>query len=151
MYPVVDISRPTPNTKTECLVYCNDAGFNSIKLAFLTSTVEEYLLAKFKANVNTARRHEIVNAVNNWAKEEMIFPEGTRCAYFANDTSNVLNCSGFRVAYIPNLVNVITIVSNILCSFIGILCLVICFVIIKRYVESNRVNIGIMRANGIKK
>ncbi|MCQ3914256.1 MAG: hypothetical protein MJ201_00190 [Mycoplasmoidaceae bacterium] len=51
----------------------------------------------------------------------------------------------------PNLVHVIEVVSAILCSFIGILCLVICFVIIKRYVENNRVNIGIMRANGIKK
>ncbi|MCQ2956322.1 MAG: hypothetical protein MJ233_00115 [Mycoplasmoidaceae bacterium] len=81
----------------------------------------------------------------------MILPEGTKSAYFADDTDNLLNCSGFRVAYIPNLVNVIEIVSVILCTFMGILCLVICFVIIKRYVENNRVNIGIMRANGIKK
>lgn len=151
MYPVVDISRPTPNTKTESLVYCNNAGYNSIKLAFVTSTVEEYLLARFKPNVNTNRRHVIVDSINEWAKTNMIFPEGVKCAYFADDTSNVLNCSGFRIAYLPHLVNVVETVSNVLCTFIGILCLIICFVIIKRYVEGNRVNIGIMRANGIKK
>ncbi|MCQ3908279.1 MAG: hypothetical protein MJ200_01680 [Mycoplasmoidaceae bacterium] len=81
----------------------------------------------------------------------MIFPEGTKVAFFAADTSNVLNCSGFRIAYIPNLVDVVQTVSTVLCVFIGILCLIICFVIIKRYVENNRINIGIMRANGIKK
>ncbi len=151
MYPVVDISRPTPNTATECLVYCNTAGYQSIKLAFINSTVEEYLLARFKANVNTNRRQEILDDVNEWATNNMIFPDNVKCAYFANDMNDLLNCAGFRVAYIPNLVNVIRIVSIILCSFIGILCLVICFVIIKRYVENNRVNIGIMRANGIKK
>lgn len=151
MYPVVDISRPTPNTKTECLVYCNEAGYNSIKLAFITSTVEEYLLARFKPNVNTNRRHAIVDEINDWAKENMIFPSDVKCAYFADDTSNVLNCSGFRVAYLPHLVSVVETVTAVLCTFIGILCLIICFVIIKRYVEGNRVNIGIMRANGIKK
>lgn len=151
MYPVVDISRPTPNTATECLVYCNTAGYQSIKLAFVNSTVEEYLLARFKANVNTNRRQVILDDVNDWATKNMIFPDNVKCAYFANDMNDLLNCAGFRVAYIPNLVNVIRIVSIILCSFIGILCLVICFVIIKRYVENNRVNIGIMRANGIKK
>lgn len=153
MYPVVDISRPTPNTKTECLVYCNDVGYHSIKLAFVTATVEEYLLAKFKPNVNTNRQHKIINDINDWAANRggMIFPKNVRCAYFANDTSNVLNCSGFRVAYLPSLVRVVDTVSTILCSFIGILCFIICFVIIKRYVENNRINIGIMRANGISK
>ncbi|MCQ3915720.1 MAG: hypothetical protein MJ195_03225 [Mycoplasmoidaceae bacterium] len=81
----------------------------------------------------------------------MIYPRGTTVAFFADDTSNVLNCSGFRIAYIPHLVSVVQTVSTVLCVFIGILCLVICFVIIKRYVENNRINIGIMRANGIKK
>lgn len=151
MYPVVDISRPTPNTKTECLVYTNDSGYNSIKLAFVNSTVEDYLVARFKPSVNSIRQQEIINDINRWAGEHMIFPDNVKSAYFANDASNLLNCSGFRVAYLPKLVHVIEIVSIILCSFIGILCLVICFVIIKRYVENNRVNIGIMRANGIKK
>ncbi|MBQ0045583.1 MAG: ABC transporter permease [Mycoplasma sp.] len=151
MYPVVDISRPTPNTKTECLVYTNDSGYNSIKLAFVNSTVEDYLVARFKPSVNSIRRQAIINEINTWAQQAMIFPDNVKSAYFANDTSNLLNCSGFRVAYLPGLVKVVEIVSVILCSFIGILCLVICFVIIKRYVENNRVNIGIMRANGIKK
>ncbi|MCQ2747857.1 MAG: FtsX-like permease family protein [Mycoplasmoidaceae bacterium] len=81
----------------------------------------------------------------------MIYPEGTKSVYFATDASNLLNASGYRVSYIPNLVSVINTVTTLLFSFIGILCLIICFVIIKRYVENNRVNIGIMRANGITK
>ena len=151
MYPIVDISRPTPNPSNECLVYCNTVGYYSIKLAFVNSTVEEYIIGKFKSNVSSSRRQQIIEEINKWGRENMIFPDTVKCAYFANDTSNVLNSSGFRIAYIPNLVNVIQIVSIILCSFIGLLCLVICFVIIKRYVERNRINIGIMRANGIKK
>ncbi len=123
MYPVVDISRPTPNTKTECLVYCNESGYNTIKLAYINSPREEYLLARFKPNVNTNRRQEIINEINDWAQDNMIFPDDIKCAYFANDTNNVLNSSGFRVAYLPRLVSVVEVVSNILCTFIVILCL----------------------------
>ncbi len=154
MYPVVDISRPTPNPAKECLIYSNDVGYNGIKLAFANSPVEEYIVGRFKIDISDNRKREIINSINDWVhtpESGMILPDETKCAYFANDTDNLLNCSGFRVAYIPNLVNVIEIVSIILCSFMGILCLIICFVIIKRYVENNRVNIGIMRANGIKK
>ena len=151
MYPVVDISRPTPNAATECLVYTNDSGYNSIKLAFVNSPVEDYLVAKFKPNVNSSRQQKILNEINDWASKNMIFPNGTKVAFFKDDTNNVLNCAGFRIAYIPSLVGAVQTVSTVLCVFIGILCLVICFVIIKRYVENNRINIGIMRANGIKK
>lgn len=151
MYPVVDISRPTPNTSTECLVYTNDSGYNSIKLAFINSPVEDYLVARFKPSVNSIRQGKILDEINEWASKNMIFPNGTKVAFFKDDASNVLNCSGFRIAYIPRLVGAVQTVSTVLCVFIGILCLVICFVIIKRYVENNRINIGIMRANGIKK
>ncbi|MCQ3908280.1 MAG: hypothetical protein MJ200_01685 [Mycoplasmoidaceae bacterium] len=64
MYPVVDISRPTPNTKTECLVYANNSGYNSIKLAFVNSPVEDYLVARFKPNVNSIQRRSILKAIN---------------------------------------------------------------------------------------
>lgn len=150
MYPVVDISRPTPNPKAECITYCNNIGYKTIKLAYLNAPVEEYLVCKFRANAKTPRQ-VAVNKINEWAKTHMTYPTTTRVAYLSTDTSNVLNASSFRIAYIPSLVNVINIVTIVLSSFIGILCLLICAIIIKRYMENNRINIGIMRANGISK
>lgn len=150
MYPVVDISRPTPNPKTECITYCNNVGYKTIKLAYLNAPVEEYLVCKFRANAKTSRQ-TAVNKINEWAKTHMTYPTTTKAAYLSTDTSNVLNASSFRIAYIPSLVNVIRVVTIVLSSFIGILCLLICAIIIKRYVENNRINIGIMRANGISK
>lgn len=151
MYPVVDISRPTPNTATECLTYCNVTGFRTIKLAYLNAPTEEYLVCKFKEHTNTDRQ-KIIDDINEAAHSGMmIYPDNIRVAYFATDTSNVLNASAFRIAYIPSLVSVIKLVTVIMGIFIGILCLLICGIIIKRYVENNRINIGIMRANGISK
>lgn len=151
VYPVVDISRPTPNVNTECLVYCNETGYKSIKLAFANSSVEEYIVGKFKNNVGADRQAAIINEINKWAAENMVYPKGTKVAYSSTDMLNVLNCSSFRIAYIPNLINTINILTIVLCVFIGILCFIICLIIIKRYVENNRVTIGIMRANGISK
>ncbi len=148
MYPVVDISRPTPNTSTECLTYCNTSGYQTIKLAYINAPVEEYLVGKFKGGFSHKETLDLINAK---AREIMIFPETTRAAYLATDVSNVLNASAFRIAYIPSLVNVIHVVTVIMSIFIGILCILICGIIIKRYVENNRISIGIMRANGISK
>ena len=151
MYPVVDITRPTPNPATECLTYVNSAGYKSIKLAFINSPVEEYLIARFKANTNTNRQNEIIDELNKFCSEHMLFPKEIKAVYRAGDTSNVLSPAGYRVSYIPSLVSVIQLITTILCSFLGILAFIICLIIIKRYIENNRVNIGIMRANGIKK
>ncbi|MCQ2956321.1 MAG: hypothetical protein MJ233_00110 [Mycoplasmoidaceae bacterium] len=65
MYPVVDISRPTPNPAKECLIYSNEVGYNGIKLSFVNSPVEEYIVARFKGNVSSSRQHEIVDGINS--------------------------------------------------------------------------------------
>jgi putative ABC transport system permease protein len=81
----------------------------------------------------------------------MNFPIGTKASYLANDTTDYLNASAFRIAYIPGLIKNINIISYMMTIFILLLSCLITAIIISRYIESNRKTIGIMRANGIRK
>jgi putative ABC transport system permease protein len=69
----------------------------------------------------------------------------------ANDTSNTLNASAFRIAFIPSLVSRIKLIDVVLTTFVIILSLLICAIVIQRYVANNRTQIGVMQANGISK
>ena len=73
------------------------------------------------------------------------------CAFFADDKANILTPTSFRISYIPHLIDTINIITIVLCCFIALLSFTICMIIIKRFIEKSRINIGIMLANGIKK
>lgn len=152
VYPVVDFKRPTPNAKTECLIYCNSLAYEDTKLAFANSSVEEYLVGSF-TNANKQQQQQIINEINEWIKHEklMLWPNEMNCTFFANDKTNMITPTSFRVSYIPQLINNINIITVALCCFIALLSFVICMIIVKRFVEKNRINVGIMLANGIRK
>ncbi|GHU31001.1 hypothetical protein FACS1894166_01650 [Bacilli bacterium] len=67
----------------------------------------------------------------------------------ANDTSDFLNASAFRIAYIPKLVSKVKLIDYILTLFILLLGLLICAIVIRRYIATSRVQIGVMQANGV--
>ena len=81
----------------------------------------------------------------------MIFPEGKNNVFFNNDQNNRLNANTFRINYLPNVIKLFKIISYIICGFIFLLAIIICIIIIKYYVNANKVNIGILLANGIRK
>jgi putative ABC transport system permease protein len=89
--------------------------------------------------------------MNATAKELMSWPQGIQACYFVNDTNDVLNASAFRVAFIPLLVNKIQIINNSLIFFVVILSLLICAIVVQRYISNSRTQIGVMQANGINK
>ena len=155
IYPVVDMSRLTPNPEKECILFANSAGFNSLQLGAANSPMEQYLVCTFDDNLTRYQQENILNQINTFAADYslsgMVIPSGLKSAYFANDTSNVLNASAYRIAYIPGLISSIQIITVVLCSFIGLIAIIICIVIIKRYIENNRVNIGILLSNGVSK
>ena len=81
----------------------------------------------------------------------MVFPKGMKAAYFASDTSNVLNTSAFRISYIPKFIDAINSVALSLTIFIAILTFIISSITIHRYIVNNQTTLGIMRANGYSK
>jgi putative ABC transport system permease protein len=81
----------------------------------------------------------------------MNYPAGTKVAFLYNDTTNFLNASAFRIAYIPSLVEKISLADYALTIFILLLSLFIATIVISRYLSLNRKIIGVMRANGINK
>ncbi|MGL4358091.1 MAG: hypothetical protein ACRCSY_05260 [Cetobacterium sp.] len=74
-----------------------------------------------------------------------------QAAFFADDLSNTITPSALRVIYIPNVMNIITLVSYFLTSFITVISIVISILFIKRFLDLNKVNLGVLQANGYKK
>ncbi|MDE7433578.1 MAG: FtsX-like permease family protein [Mycoplasmoidaceae bacterium] len=69
----------------------------------------------------------------------------------ANDTSCTLNAAAFRIAYISSLVDKIDLISYLLTAFVLCLGLLISGIIVNRFINKNRVTIGVMQANGVGK
>lgn len=147
IYPIVSIEKSTPNPKSECIYYANAAGYGRIYDSFRNNLNENYIVGKFTTS-DKKKQQALINLINEQAAKVMIYPKGTNAAYLADDTNNVLNASSFRITYIPKFVNVINLTSISLTLFIILLSLIICAIVIHRYIISQQSILGIMRANG---
>ena len=148
IYPIVSISRSTPDPKSECIFFSNNAGYHRIFDSFRENQSENYIVGKFNTKNNVIRK-QILDQINEKARTMMTLPKGINAAYFANDTSNTLNASAFRIAYIPKFIHAINSISISLTIFIIVVCLIICAIIIHRYVVNIQTILGLMRANGV--
>jgi putative ABC transport system permease protein len=148
IYPILDIQHAVPNPDKECIIFGNDHTYDRVFDSYRGNPTENYLVGKFNDGVDPQKT---IDAINAKAKEEMNWPKGIKAAYLANDTTDFLNAGAFRIAYIPQLVNRVQYISYALTTFIVILSLFICGIVIRRFVSNNRMQIGVMQANGIKK
>ena len=147
IYPITSMERLTPNPKKECIYFVNDAGYSRIFDSFRNNLNENYIVGKFTSN-NKKIQQETLDNINQYAANKMIYPKGIKAAYFATDMNNVLNTSSFRISYIPKFINIINLTSISLTLFIIFLSLVICGIVIHRYITNQQSILGIMRANG---
>ena len=148
VYPIVSISRSTPNPQSECIFFANDSGYSRIYDGFRSNETENYLVGTFNHGVNAT---QTLNKINDVAKTTMIYPSGTNAAYMADDTSNTLNAAAFRVVFIPSFLDKINIVSTALTVFILIIGLIICAIVIHRYIVNSQSILGVLQANGISR
>lgn len=151
IYPIVNIAHTTPNPNKECIYFTNQAGYYRIYDSFRSNATEDYVVIKFNSGVDNYQQQKILNEINDFAASEMILPHGVKAAYFANDISNTLNASAFRITFIPKFIKDINYVSYTLTIFIILLALVICAIVINRYITINQSVLGIMQANGLSK
>ncbi|MDE7433577.1 MAG: hypothetical protein K2M43_00260 [Mycoplasmoidaceae bacterium] len=67
-YPVVSIERPIPNTEKECILFCNESGYQRIFAAYQGNPTEKYVVGKF---INKKNGKQILNEINNKCSEIM--------------------------------------------------------------------------------
>jgi putative ABC transport system permease protein len=147
-YPILDIQHANPNPTNECIIFGNSHAYNRMFDAYRGNFTENYLVGTFNKGIN---QKETLNLMNKKAREIMSWPKDIQACYMASDTTNVLNAGAFRLAFIPSLVAKIKTIDIALTSFIAILSLFICAIIIQRYIGNNRTQIGVMQANGVSK
>ncbi len=149
MYPIVSLDKPVPNLKNEVILYLNNTGYDSIQNAFRSAPTENMLLGKFTSkNVNPPL---VINKINEIAKQYMNWPSNIKAAFSYDDTSNTITPSAARLVFIPKIVSAIDGISSIILIFISFVAFLVCFILIKRFIDRNKVDIGILLANGYKK
>ncbi len=151
IYPSIDLTKLIANPRKDCLMYLNDGGFKQLQLAHVNAPIENFVVCKFLPHVSDEQKRKIVEDIRDLSKKYMVFPDGVNNVFFNDDKSNQLNANTFRITYLPSIIKLFKIVSYIICAFILLLTVIICIIIVKYYVDSNKVNIGILLANGIKK
>lgn len=148
MYPVVSFDRPVPNYNNEAIVYTNPHGYERISDAFRGNNVESFIVGKFNKNAN---QEYVLNRINEIAQNLMSWPSGTKAAYLAGDLNNTLTPAALRLQFVPDTLTLTTIISTSLTLVILFLSVIVSIFIIKKFIESNRNNLGILLANGFKK
>lgn len=149
IYPVLSNQRIIPNLETEVFFYANGAGFTKIQDSFRNAELETMILGKFYSTVTN--KGEVLKKINNLSRTLMDWPSNMQAAFFADDLNNIITPSALRVIFIPNVMKIITLVSYFLTSFITFISIVISILFIKRFLDLNKVNLGILQANGYKK
>jgi putative ABC transport system permease protein len=148
IYPIINLDLPVPNPNKEAIIFANDHGYDAVLDSYRSNPVEAYLAGKVPSNVD---KYTFIDSLNVEARKEMIWPSNVNAAYLANDKSNVLDTSAQRVAYIPELVQSISSIDYILTIFVLLLSILICAIVIRRYVGNSSRTIGVMQANGVGK
>lgn len=146
MYPVYDFSRITPNTNTEIISYGNIGAYSLLQDANRTSPVDDYIVFKF-SDYSSAT----INTLNELTKQYMAWPENIRAVYAVDDTSNILSPTGVRVNFLPQLVDMQIVLSNVLSLFISVLTCIIFIFAVRKFIHDNNSSLAILRANGFKK
>jgi putative ABC transport system permease protein len=147
----VSFDKLVPNYKKECIIFTNTSGYQRINDAFRSSEVESYLVAKF--NSNEKNQKQILTNINHNEefRSEMMYPTSMVIAYLKDDINNILSLAALRVAFVPQLIDKLNIANIALSIFLLVLSLLICIFVINNYISSKRVEIGIMRANGVRR
>ncbi|MGL4647228.1 MAG: ABC transporter permease [Mycoplasmoidaceae bacterium] len=149
MYPVISNERIIPNLNTEAIFYTNKSGFSKVHDSFRNSNIETMILGKF--NPGISNQSAVLDKINFLSKSLMDWPNNMQAAFFADDLSNIITPTALRVTFIPNVMDLVTLVSLFLTSFIVVVSLIIMVLFIKRFIELNKVNLAIFQANGYKK
>ena len=147
-YPILAFENNIPDPKKEAILYANKNGYLRVEGSFESSPHENFLLAKYNGPLS---KDEILKKVNVLATKYMSWPSNVIPAYWFNDTSNQLSPSALRVEFISVVISTFVGVVFILTIFILILVLFAMFLFVKRFINNNKVNIGISISNGIKK
>ncbi|MEG2802413.1 MAG: ABC transporter permease [Malacoplasma sp.] len=148
MYPIVSFDSPVPNYDKEAIIYANKNGYERTLDAFRGNNQEEFIVGKFN-DINEA--NVLLDKINLEAETIMSWPYKTKAAYFAHDINNILSPTTLRLQFIPQILDIVQLVTVFLSLFIWILSIIISILVIKRFIETNKNSLGIMLANGFKK
>lgn len=151
MYPIFNTTSLVPNPESQYLYYINDSGYKRIRQAFQNNPQESYIVGTFPKGSSLEDQEQIINDINSWSSKNMSWPSDIRSAYFANDTSNLLNLSAARIIFIPTLIRTISIASLLLTLIIVGLAMFVGILVVKNYITKNRPTLAVLQANGINK
>ena len=136
-YPITSIFSALPNTNSECLIYVNDQGYQSILSTSSLSEQDDYFA------VASTDNKDHLSEINNVLKDQ------TNPAYHSNDVNGHKNLLTMRIGMPKMLIQYIQLFSIILITVIVLIGIYLCFLLIKIYIEKNQISLAIVKANGM--
>lgn len=147
IYPVIDASNMSVNTKNQALVYVNEYGFNRIKRSNVNSTHEKYFLIKAPEQENIQELQTKLNKLlysvsgtNNIDKNNM--------AYLYNESSLFNPERSLRITVIEDMINNLIFIQNTIGVVLVLIISIVIIFVIRRYINSRAKVLGILKAQG---
>lgn len=134
--------------KQSVLIYVNPGGFGLIIDANENANLASILYARFTQPTSLQEKESVINEINDWASNYMLFPKDLKSAYAFDDPTSLNAIAASRVVFLKNLTDSIDTVFLYVCIVAWLLTLVVSFFIIKNIVDKNRNIVSIFNANG---
>lgn len=148
IYPILSFENTIPNALKEAIMYANSNGYQRAETSFQSSPHESFILAKYDGPLS---KNTILNEINQLTRKSMSWPSNVTAAYWYNDTSNKQTPTALRIEFINSLITSFIAAVIILTGFVLILVTFVMAIFVRKFIEQNRVNIGITISNGISK
>lgn len=136
-YPIVSTDSPIPNPKTQGVIYVDDIGYNS--LLYTNSSVDQDIYFAIRFNKKLTNLNKINSVMNKYTED----------AYSSTELKNSSNLLTARISYPKMIANYVNIFSIILIVILIIIGTYLSSLLIKIYVEKNRISLAVAKANGI--
>lgn len=148
IYPILSFENTIPNPAKEAIMYANSNGYLRAETSFESSPHESFILAKYNGPLSN---NTILNEINKLTRKSMSWPSNVTAAYWYNDTNNKQSPTALRIEFINSLIASFIAIVIILSGFVLILVTFVMIIFVRKFIEQNKINIGITIANGVSK
>ena len=148
IYPILSFENTIPNPSKEAIMYANSNGYQRAETSFQSSPHESFILAKYDGPLN---KNTILNEINQLTRKSMSWPSNVTAAYWYNDTNNKQSPTALRIEFINSLITSFIAAVIILTGFVLVLVTFVMAIFVRKFIEQNKVNIGITISNGVSK
>ncbi|MBD5423281.1 MAG: ABC transporter permease [Mycoplasma sp.] len=156
MYPVINSSNISVNTKTQALVYVNQYGYDRVKRSNVSAPTDKYFLFTTKSGMSANELQTKLNQLsyfvftgNEYQGSDINSNSNIyKMCYLANESSLLNPERSLRLTVIEDVIKNLELIQKTVGIILFIIVSIVIIFVIRRYISSRAKVLGILKAQG---